>query len=80
LEARNAQPAAPEILALKKAADIKQRAAGCRNRLGDGAGPVHVEQERKYALDIVAIQIGREIRQRLAFVSRIDEPRIGIDD
>jgi len=67
-------------MAVKIAAGVKQRAARCRDRLGDGTRPVHVKQEREYALGIVVIQIGREIRQRLAFVPRIDEPLIGIDN
>ena len=67
-------------MAVKIAAGVKQRAARCRDRLGEGAGPVHVKQERKYALGIVAVQIGRQIWQWFVFVARIDEPLIGIDN
>src|SRR5260370_37052591 len=67
-------------MCVKIAAGVKQRAARCRDCLGEGAEPVHVEQERKDALGIVAVQTGRESRQRFAFVARIDEPLTGIDN
>jgi hypothetical protein len=61
------------------AGGVEQRPERRSDRVGDGAGLLHVEQEREYALGIAVVQIGREIRQYLPLITWIRQ-LISIDD